>query len=164
MLLGGDPVSGYILAVAGAVLLSAVFSVLLPGGKTGPFLKGISRLFVFAVLVAPLVSLLTGQKPVFDLPDVKEDSGYLIQCARLLSEQDGEEIARYLGEEFSLPAVAETERSAEEGFPVIKIEVKVHADGITGEEAHIDMTGRVKAALARKYHCEEALVEVKWED
>lgn len=155
--------SGYILAVAGAVLLSAALSVILPGGKMGAFLKGMSRLFVFAVLVSPLASLLKKQEISLGSSEVGEDRGYLTECARLLSERDEREIAAFLQEEYSLSATASVSREIGDGFPLTKIRINLSADGIFGQDAHIDMAERIEAALAQRYSCNEELVEVIWE-
>lgn len=154
--------SGYILAVAGAVLLSAAISVILPGGKMGGFLKGMSRLAVFAVLVAPLVGIASKREFRFVSSDVGTDEGYLTACARLLSERDEENISSFLEETFSLAASATVTRSSAENFPLTKIIVNISADGIIGQDAHIDMADCIKAALAEKYGCGEQLVEIVW--
>ena len=115
--------SGYILAVAGAVLLSAALSVILPGGKMGAFLKGMSRLVVFAVLAAPLVSLVTKRDGLtFQSAEIGEDSGYLTECARLLSERDEAEISSFLQEEYSLTAAASVTREPSGAFRLQKSE------------------------------------------
>ncbi len=155
--------SGYILTVAGAVLLSAALAVILPGGKMGAFLKGMSRLFVFAVLVAPLASLLVKREVSISLPEVGEDRGYLTACARLLSERDEQEIAAFLEEEYSLSAAVSVSRSCADSFPLTKIKVNLPADGISGQDAHINMADCIKTALAQKYSCGAELVEVVWE-
>lgn len=155
--------SGYILTVAGAVLLSSALSVILPGGKMGAFLKGMCRLAVFAVLVSPLVSLLAKKELSFPSADVGEDRGYLTECARLLSERDEREIAAFLGEEYALSASVSVSRGPSGGFPLKKIVVDLAQEGISGQDAHIDMADRIKAALAQRYSCGAELVEVVWE-
>lgn len=156
--------SAYILAVAGAVLLSAALSVILPGGKMGAFLKGMSRLVVFAVLAAPLVSAITKRDLSLQSAELGEDSGYLAECARLLSERDEAEIAIFLQTEYSLAASASVTREPTGGFPLAKIRINLPADGISGQEAHIDISDCIRAALAGKYVCKEELIEVVWEE
>lgn len=155
--------SGYILAVAGAVLLSALVTVLLPSGKMGSFLKGMSRLAVFAVLLAPLAGLLSKREPFFSQSGIEEDEEYLAACARLLSDRDEEEIAALLERDFLPADSVEVERRAEAGFPLSKITVNLSADGINGADGHIHMADRIRAALAEKYGCEEQAVEVVWD-
>ncbi len=156
--------SGYILAVAGAVLLSAALSVILPGGKTGAFLKGMCRLAVFAVLVAPLISMMTKKEFSFEVSGIGEDEGYLTACARLLSERDEKEIAAFLQEDYGLSAAAEVERAPCGGFPLSKIKVNLSESGIIGQDEHINIADCIQAALAEKYGCERSAVEVVWED
>ena len=156
--------SGYILAVAGAVLLSAALSVILPAGKMGAFLKGMSRLLVFAVLLGPLVSLMTKKELSLGSAKVGEDSGYLLECASLLSERDEEEIASFLESEYSLSSAVVVTRDPAGGFPIAKIKVNLSADGIIGQDAHIDIADCIRTAIAEKYSCGEGLIEVVWEE
>lgn len=153
---------GYILAVAGAVLLSAAFTVLLPQGKTGKFLKGMLRLVVVAVAVAPFVSLLSEKEFSFrqDLPG--SDAGYLAACAQMISGREEKELALFLEREFSVEAETEVRRGTEEGFPLQKVKIIVRADGIFGEEAHIDMAERIGRAAAEELGCGGEIVEVTW--
>ena len=48
---------GYILAVCGAVILSALVTILLPEGKTGKFINGMLRVFCVAVMLVPLYGM-----------------------------------------------------------------------------------------------------------
>lgn len=151
----------YLLAVAGAVLLSALLSLLVPEGKTGAFVKGCGRLVVVLSVVSPLLSLFSGKPQLFTSAEVGGDEGYLGACARILSEESGREIGRYLSEEFSVTAVVTAEHGTEEGFPLRKITVKIDGTGIFGQDGHIDMAERVKSALEARYGCE---AEVGWLD
>ncbi len=156
--------SGYILAVAGAVLLSAALSVILPAGKMGAFLKGMSRLLVFAVLLSPLVSLMTKKEFSLESAKVGEDSGYLLTCADLLSAQDEEEISSFLEAEYSLSSSVNVTRDPSGSFPLTKIRINLPADGISGQDAHIDIADCIRTALAKRYACKEELIEVVWEE
>ena len=55
----------YILSVAGAVLLSAVVSLILPEGKLSPLIRGMTKLITLVLLVSPLISLLRGGSVLF---------------------------------------------------------------------------------------------------
>ena len=48
----------YILGVCGAVVISALITILLPEGKTGKFIGGILKLFCVAVMLLPVPALL----------------------------------------------------------------------------------------------------------
>lgn len=150
---------GYVLAVAGAILLSALFTALLPEGKLGKFLKGMGGLFVFAAVVAPLSGLFTGKVTAEEGTALGQDAGYLASCADFLERYDAQEAEKLLGEQFSLRAEATAERGTEAGFPLRKITVKIYADGIIGQDEHIDMAERVKNAIEERYGC---TAEVIW--
>lgn len=152
----------YILTLAGAILLSALLSVLLPGGKIGKFLKGVGKLLVFSVVAAPLVSLFAGSGSfVFPSAQIGSDEGYLRACAKLLEEEDEREIARLIEEEFSLSAEVFSERGTEEGFPRRMIRVKIEDPVISSDGAHINTLDRVRAVLEERYGCE---TEVLWRE
>lgn len=154
--------SGYILAVAGAVLLSAALTAILPSGKMGEFIKGMLHLVMLAVIVAPLISLMTEQKFALPAGSVGTDAGYLAACARLLSEEDENNISAYVEQEFSLSSEVKAEREPTASFPLRKITVKVYGGGISGQEAHINMAERIREALSRKFGEAGTEVEVLW--
>lgn len=151
---------GYILAIAGATLLSALFTALLPEGKIGNFLKGIARLVVFSAVVTPLVLLFTGHGSSLPAGEIGDSQSYFERCAELLSRKDGESAAAYIRETFGLEAEVEAERESAAGFALGKLHVKLRENGIIGQEEHIDMAERVKTALEERYAC---AAEVIWE-
>lgn len=152
---------GYLLTVAGAVLLSALLSILMPEGKMGKFVKGIARLFVFSALTAPFFTYFAKGDFGFFSEPIAEDKDYLVRCAELLSEEDERAIVDRLTEEFSVEAEAEVLRSADAGFPREKISVKILRDGINGQEEHIDMINRIRADLEEEFGCKNT--EVVWQ-
>lgn len=150
----------YILTLAGAVLLSAVLSILVSDGKMGKFIKGMTKLLVFSIVAAPLISLFAEGEFALPSAEIGHDEGYLERCAELLSERDAAEIEAYLSEEFALPAAeVQAKRGTEDGFPLKKITVILQADGIFGQDGHIDMVDRIRAALFGRFGCE---AEVIW--
>ena len=150
----------YLLTLTGAILLSAVLSILVSDGKMGKFIKGMTRLFVFSVVILPIASLFGEKKISFPVSEVGTDSGYLAKCALLLSERDETEIKEYLKEEYSLDAEAEVARAAEGNFLRKKIVVIIEDFGIIGQEGHIDMMTCIQADLEEKYGCQ---TEVIWQ-
>ncbi len=151
---------GYILSVAGAVLLAAAVAVICPSGKMGKFVRGMAKLAVFAVMLSPLLSL-AGKGELFRpfSANIGSDEGYYRSCADLLEKADGEAVAAYLEEEFGVKAEVCTERAAREGFPLLKISVKITDGGIIGQDGHINRMTRIKEALEEKYACP---AEVTW--
>ncbi len=144
----------YILSIAGIVLISAIVTMICPGGRMGKFVKGTTRLFVLVVMIAPVIGWLkTGE---LNLPagSAAVDEDYLVSCARLLEERDREEIGGFLREEFALSAEVAPKREISAYFPLAKITVRLDLSGINGEEARIYMMSRVEEALETRYKTE----------
>ena len=150
----------YLLTLTGAILLSAIVSILISDGKMGRFVKGMTRLFVFSIVIVPLVSLFGKKSFDFSTGNIGTDENYLLKCAALLSEKDEEIITNYLFEEYSLVAETIVERSASGKFACKKITVKINDFGIFGQDEHIDMINRIKTDIEEKYGCQ---TEVIWQ-
>lgn len=161
MFFGSDILmKAYLLTLTGAILLSAVLSILVSDGKIGKFIKGMTRLFVFSVVILPIASMFGEKRLSFSASEVGTDVGYLKKCAALLSERDETEIKEYLKEEYSLDSEAAVERAAEGNFEREKIVVYIEEFGIFGQEGHIDMIACIQADLEEKYGCQ---TEVIWQ-
>ena len=143
----------YILSIAGAVLLSAVITIISPSGKMGKFIKGTSKLLILVIMLAPVISIFSGKAISLESSAVGTDTGYLESCAKILEERDEESIRVYLSEEFCVQGDAQVTRSFESGFPIQTIHVKINDFGIIGQDEHIDIMRRVQAALEEKYGC-----------
>ena len=94
----------YILSIAGAVLLSAVITIISPSGKMGKFIKGTSKLLILVIMLAPVISVFSGKSISLESGTVGTDTGYLESCAKILEERDEESIRVYLLEEFACRA------------------------------------------------------------
>lgn len=149
----------YILTLTGAILLSALVSALVPEGKMGKFLKGMTNLFVFSVVVVPLLSLFGKEEIPLGAGSVSLDGEYLKRCERTLSERDETEICALLQEEHGLCAKVSVQREEYGNFARKKILVQLEDLGITGEKEHIDMAESIRASLEEKYGCQ---TEVIW--
>ena len=150
----------YLLTLTGAILLSSIVSILVSDGKMGRFIKGMTRLFVFSIVIVPLISLF--EKKGFDFPNnnINTDEKYLLKCAALLSEKDERAITAYLSQEYSLTAETIVERGTNENFACKKITVKINDSGIFGQDEHIDMISQIKTDIEEKYGCQ---TEVIWQ-
>ncbi len=150
----------YILAVAGAVLFSAVVAMIAPSGKMGKFIRGASKLLILVALLAPVAALV--QERSFSLSEgdpVPTDASYLEAQAKIASQREGEEISAFLAEEYGISARAEVEYDAQT-FSRKKVAVKISDFGIIGQDEHIDTMGKIERELEAKYGCEaEVCVE-----
>ena len=149
----------YVLSIAGIVLVIAAISIIAPSGKMGKFIKGMGRLFILVVRVAPFASFFGEKKGnFFESKESATNDAYLARCAQMLSEKDEEEITAYLNEQFSLTAEVQVFRSERSGFPREKIEAKIIDFGINGQGGHIDRAEEVKRALEARYGCEAVVL------
>ena len=80
--------TGYILSIAGVVLLSALVAMIAPSGKMGEFLKGVTKLVTLFILLAPIGKLAAGDEFIFSVGKIETDEAYLAYCAQELSAQD----------------------------------------------------------------------------
>lgn len=145
-------IGGYILSIAGIVLLSAVISVIAPGGKMGKFVKGMTRLFIFVVLVAPFVKLVRDPEALLPSAEIGVDRGYLSVYTDMLSRADEREIAALLRAEFGVEAEVSVSRSFDD-LSYEKIIVRIFDLGINGDEAHIDILSAIGERLEKIYGC-----------
>lgn len=144
---------GYVLSVAGVILISAVISIIAPSGKMGKFVKSISRLFIFVVLISPFVRFAKDPETFFPSAELKEDDSFLKIYAMKLSEADAEEISAWMTEEYGVGTSVLVSRSSDD-FSYQKIVVRVIDFGINGEESHIDIMSAAKVRLLERYGCE----------
>ena len=154
MLFGGDLLmKEYILSIAGIVLLSSVVTVIAPGGQTGKFIRGMTRLLCLLVFLAPLASL-AERKWEFASADIAADESYLVSCEALCEHSESLAIGNYLSAEYGVEAAAEVDCDANSAFSVKNIRVIVEDFGINPPEKHIDIIARIKSRLENRYRCE----------
>ncbi len=144
--------SGYILSVAGVILISAVISVIAPSGKMGKFVKSMTRLFIFVVLIAPFVRFAKDPEAFLPSAQFDTDEHYLATYSDMLSRSDEREIAAMLEGEYGVTADIEVTRALDD-FSYEKIIVKVTDFGINGDEAHIDILSAIEERLKTSYGC-----------
>ena len=142
----------YILSIAGIVLLSSVVTVIAPGGQTGKFIRGMTRLLCLLVFLAPLASLAEG-KWEFASADIAADESYLVSCEALCERSESLAIGNYLSAEYGVEAVAEVDCDANSAFSVKNIRVIVEDFGINPPEKHIDIIARIQSGLAPSSLC-----------
>lgn len=102
--------SAYLLSIIGIVLLAAVLSAVLPGGKTGKFIKGMTKLACLAVILSPVLNFFRGGTdggninfPFFSTETVIEtDASFIDYCSTKRIENAAEELAGKLAETFSV--------------------------------------------------------------
>ncbi len=144
---------GYVLSIAGVILISAVISIIAPSGKMGKFVKSMSRLFIFVILITPFVRFVKNPDAVLPSSEITEDEGYLRAYTSMLCKADEEEIASWMEEEYGVKSSVFVSRSSDD-FSYKKIVVSVTDFGINGEESHIDILSAAKERLFGRYGCD----------
>ncbi len=146
--------NGYVLCIAGAVLLSAVVSILLPKGKMGGAVKFASKLLCLFALIAPFQTLFRDNQLV--LPET--DTGYLATCERLAEEGEEGKIVLLISQDYGVNATVEVDCQESSPFAVKKVKIIVTDFGINAEEEHINIMSKIKTACEKEYGCEVSVL------
>lgn len=144
----------YLLSVAGAVLLSAVVSILVPEGRLGPVIRGVTKLVTLLLLVSPVISLLRGASFSVEETAFEEDSDFLSYCAKQVEERDEHSVESWLLEEYGISAVADVDLAVDGSYSAKYVTVTVSDFGIYEGEAHIDISLQIESALSERFGCE----------
>lgn len=139
----------YIWAVCGAVIISALASILLPEGKTGKFINGILKLFCLSVMLTPLFAILAAG----ELPQggngsgqTELDSSFIEYMFGRRAEADAEALDTAIESEFSIAVSAEILWDyAEYAYNVTDVNIKIENFGMYGDDEHIFIIGRVES-------------------
>lgn len=150
--------SGYLLSIIGAVLITGMISAILPEGKTSGAVKAVAKLFCLLVILTPVAEyLLKGgeDKKIFsDFSEqavIQTDESFIDYCSRKRIEAAEEEIVKEAEEEFSLLLTAEIRYEREEDGK-IKILCIVLSD--VSEQADEAMRKKLAEELRAKYGAE----------
>lgn len=141
---------GYILSVVGVILIAAAVSIVAPSGKMGKFVKGMTKLFILVILVAPFAGVIADKTEIGQTARVETDEKYLSAALAMMEEGDEREIAAWIEETYGAAAEVEVSRSSD-GFSHEKIAVRVVDFGINGENTHIDILTEIREKLTKRY-------------
>lgn len=145
---------GYILAVCGAVILSALVSILLPEGRIGKFVNGMLKVFCVLVMLLPLYELIAGlSAPETGGAETEAaaelDEPFLDRMfAERAREQEGE-LAFALSQDPGVEVSAEILwKRVEYAYEVYEVRVKIENFGIYGEDEHIFVIEQVEERVS----------------
>lgn len=172
--------SAYLLGIVGIVLLSSILSVVLPGGKTVKFIKGITKLCCLAVILAPVLGFfkkaVSGDGkinfPFFSSQTVIEtDDAFIDYCSTKRIENAERELEKKLKETFSADVEvtllweysgAVTE-GGEEGYLSVYEgkEIKITKVLLKDSEGSADeeVRNRMAEHVVKEYGCEVEFIE-----
>lgn len=143
----------YILSVAGAVILSAVVSLVLPEGRLAPLIRGAAKLITLLMLVSPLLSLFRGEAFFQNNDTAAEEDRFLLSCTQLAETNAERAIGSWLEEEFGVLAESRVTLARDGSYSAKEVTVCVTDFGIYGEEAHIDISLQIGEALEKWFGC-----------
>ena len=154
---------GYILAVCGAVILSALVTILLPEGKTGKFINGMLRVFCVAVMLVPLY----GMFEKFGAPSLPEGRSEEVALdesfmERVFSEQalaQAEALETSLSEDPGISVSAEILwECVEYAYTVREVRIEIENFGIYGEDEHIFVIEQVRSRISELFGDPEVII------
>lgn len=154
---------GYILAVCGAVILSALVTILLPEGKTGKFINGMLRVFCVAVMLVPLY----GMFEKFGAPSLPEGGSEEVALdesfmERVFSEQalaQAEALENSLSEDPGISVSAEILwECVEYAYTVREVRIEIENFGIYGEDEHIFVIEQVRSRISELFGDPEVII------
>lgn len=137
----------YILSVCGAVIISALVTLLLPEGKTGKFINGILKLFCLLVVLVPLFGFFKELKnPGF--PDSSQeaslDDGFIDYAFAVRAKEDGEKIDKTIADEFSVVVSSSVAWDfVEYSYKITGVSVKIKNFGMYGNDEHIIIIDKI---------------------
>ncbi len=142
----------YILGVCGAVIISALLFLLLPGGKLGKFIGGILKLFCVAVMLMPIPQLLRDFNLAAD-GEMKEgsvalDEEFISEMFGRQAEAQEEEIAAIFARDPGIGTQVEIGWQEDDyAYRVTEVSVQIEDFGIYGDDQHIFVIEQVKGRL-----------------
>ena len=140
----------YIWAVCGAIVISALATILLPEGKIGKFIHGILKLFCLAVMLTPLFGLLQQAEGFFPSGGETEisaglDDAFMEYMFGRRAEEEEVELKKQLEEEFAVAVEADIMwKISEYAYTVTNVHIKVKNFGMYGNDEHILIIGRIE--------------------
>ena len=143
----------YILSVAGAVLLSAVVSILVPDGKLGPLIRGMTKLLTLILLVSPVISLFRGTGVSSEETAFEEDASFLAAAAQQAEDREEKAVESWLRTQFGIEGKADVDLTEDGSYSAKSVTVRITDFGIYEGTAHIDISQRIERALSSHYDC-----------
>lgn len=159
----------YILGVCGAVIISALVSILLPDGKTGKFINGILKLFCLLVMLLPLFSLVkeyasggageTGQSEAS--ADISLDEDFISVFGEKKAEAQERSLQERIGQEYSVTVTVQIGWDfVDYAYTVSNVKIKIENFGMYGNDEHILVISKIRSRVSGLLNLSEEAVEV----
>lgn len=154
----------YVLGVCGAVLISALVTLLLPEGKTGKFIHGILKLFCLVVILVPLLaffknfSLSSGGSTESSMT---LDENFIEYAAQERAESDGKALKSELEQIYKVVVKVRVVWEIDENIYIITgVEIKIEDFGIYENDEHIIIIDQIAEYVRTKTGLDKTVVKV----
>lgn len=157
--------SAYILSICGAVIISALVTIIMPEGKLGKFINGILKIFCVFIMLVPIVnwvsSLKIGDFKGESVAQVSLDEEYLNYFFQKQADSFSEEIREFVEKEFSLEASVVTDWDCSDyAFSVRKVKIIIKKFGMNGNGEHIMIIEQIRTRVSEIAKINREIVEV----
>ena len=163
--------SGYAMSVIGIILISAILTAVLPSGKTGSVIKGVTRLACVLVIVMPiLVFFQSGEWEIdktffqgeFSETVIQTDGAFIQYYSEMRVREAEDKLEEELFKEFSVRAnvtlVWETEKSAYASYYEDE-KIKITRIYVVNDKKQAEEVEKAMWGYLTKNYCSEVLIE-----
>ncbi len=152
----------WILCLTGVIILTTIFYLIMPSGKTNTLLKGIFSLICILVLIQPIISLKNGEYTKLSLKEIEInlDDEYLsyIHSKRVENlEKDCQNILKKEGL-YTENVYFEFEKNSNFEYKIKEIRINLKESVIENENEHINKIDMVRSSISKYFGIEKSTV------
>lgn len=157
--------SAYILSICGAVILSALVTIIMPEGKIGKFINGVLKILCVFIMLVPLVNWVSDLKfegkGEGNETEVSLDEDYLDYFFGKQAESFSEELEKIVEKEFSIKVLIVTDwECADYAFSVRKVQINIKDFGMNGNDEHIMIIEQLRTRVSEIANIDKEAVTV----
>ena len=152
----------WILCLTGVIILTTIFYLIMPSGKTNTLIKGVFSLICILVLVQPIASLKNGKlgELTFKEVEINLDNEYLsfVYSKKLENiEKDCQNILKKEGL-YTENVLVEFEENQFLEYKIIEIKINLKELVIEDENEHINKIDRARSSISKYFGIEKSAV------
>lgn len=157
--------SSYILSVCGAVIISALVSIIMPEGKTGKFINGIVKIACVLIMVSPIISWvykLKGEKSQ-SVNNIKVDIGddFLNYFNNVKAEELEKDIKKIIENQYDIEVFVEIDwQISNYAFTLKKVLINIKNFGIYKKDEHIIIIEQIQTIVSDKLKIDKDVVVI----
>jgi len=157
--------SSYILSVCGAVIISALVSIIMPEGKTGKFINGIVKIACVLIMVSPIISWvykLKGEKSQ-SVNNIKVDidDDFLNYFNNVKAEELEKDIKKIIENQYDIEVFVEIDwQISNYAFTLKKVLINIKNFGIYKKDEHIIIIEQIQTIVSDKLKIDKDVVVI----